>query len=119
MLLAEFAALRAEIVARISAQVTIIGLGVTGLGLILGFVIRDNGDQRLLLAIPPLSAMVAVLHAAESYRVKTLGNYIRDNLWPNPEGQVGAIPGWESLPDRQRLNAQNVFAGALFGGYGP
>jgi hypothetical protein len=53
--LAEFETLRAEIVNHLSAQAAVVGLGLTGLGVIIGFSVKEGGSERLLLAIPPLT----------------------------------------------------------------
>ena len=55
--LAEFNALRAEIVASANAGNALIGVGLTALAVIVGFVVKDEGDERLLLAVPPLAAV--------------------------------------------------------------
>lgn len=68
--LAEFNALRAEIVGHTTAQYAFVGVALTALGVILGLVIREGGDGRLPLAVPPLTALVSLLHAAISYRLQ-------------------------------------------------
>ena len=52
MAVAEFTALRNEIVARTTIQGTLITLVVTAVGVVAGFVIKDNGNVRLLLILP-------------------------------------------------------------------
>lgn len=52
---AEFNALRAEIVARMTKQAALLGVSLTALGVIAGLAYQDAGDERLLLGIPPLA----------------------------------------------------------------
>jgi hypothetical protein len=107
--LAEFNALRAEILGHISAGTTVVGLGVTALGIIVGLVAKEGADRRLLLVIPPLSLFVILLLTAENYRTTMLGNYIRDELWPFLEERVGALPSWEAKVSDYR-GSRNFFA---------
>lgn len=110
--LAEFNALRAEILNHITAQSAAIGLGVTALGIVVGFVAKEGADAHLLLIVPPLSMFVILLHTAESYRVWRLGDYIRDQLWPFLEEQAGELPSWEAESVRYRLSKGVFFKAA-------
>lgn len=97
MAIAEFNALRTEIVSNITAQTTIVGLGVTAIGVLVGVVAAKDGDDRLLLAIPLVSLLVVALHGAASYRIGLIGNYIRIELWPYIGGRVDkSLPSWEA-----------------------
>jgi hypothetical protein len=103
--LAEFETLRAEIVSHLSAQAAVVGLGLTALGVIIGFSVKEGGSERLLLAIPPLTLLVVLLHAASSYRLALIGKYIRKELWPYLARQAGdpKLPSWEGrVGERQR-----------------
>ncbi len=102
VMLAEFNALRAEMVAYISAQAAVVGLGLTALGVITGLAVGKDGDDELLLAIPPLVALIVLVHIAGTYRVAKIGDYIREKLWPHLEARVGAIPSWEICVAEQR-----------------
>ena len=108
VLLAEFNALRAEIVARVSSQYTIVGLGLTALGVVIGFVVRNGDDRRLLLAVPPLAAVVNLLYAGEAYTIATMGNYIREELWTALQCQVGVLPSWEHHLALRRKGKLNI-----------
>jgi hypothetical protein len=111
--LAEFSALRSEIVTHITAQAAVVGLGLTAMGIIAGFVVRDGGDLRLLLAIPPIATLVVLLHTAETYRSAILGSYIRTELWPFLEQRVGALPSWE-LEAAKRRRELSAIVRSLF-----
>lgn len=110
--LAEFNALRTEIISHITAQTTVIGLGITALGIIVGFVAKEGADDHLLLVVPPLSMFVILLHTAEHYRMRMLGDYIRTRLWPFLEERAGPIPSWEGRVARYR-SSQGAFAKAI------
>jgi hypothetical protein len=103
--LAEFNALRAELVSHLTTQAGVVGLGLTALGVIVGFTVKEGGSERLLLAIPPLTLLVVLLHTAGSWRSNLLGNYIRKDLWPYLASRVGdeRLPSWEhEVAARQR-----------------
>jgi hypothetical protein len=51
--IAEYNALRAEIVSYITAQAALVGLALTAVGVIVGFAVKEGADERILLAIPP------------------------------------------------------------------
>ncbi len=102
--LAEFTALRAEIVSRITLQAALVGIGLTALGVILGLVVKKDGDQRLLMAIPPLALVVNLLYSAETYRMSELGTYVRTRLWPYLRDSADpSLDSWEGyLADRRK-----------------
>ncbi len=111
--LAEFNALRSEIDSHIAAQTTVVGLGITALGIIVGFVAKEGADSHLLLIVPPLSMFVILLFTAESYRMTMLGNHIRQDLWPFLEHQVGKLPSWE-VKISEYESSKGVLAKAAF-----
>lgn len=111
--LAEYNALRAEIISHITAQTAVITVGVTALGLIAGFVVKEGADDHLLLVVPPLSMFVILLHTAENYRIWRLGDYIRDYLWPFLQNQAGGLPpSWEAEVRKYRSSRRIFFKAA-------
>ena len=109
--LAEFNALRAEILSRTTAQSALVGVGLTAVGVIFGFVAREGAGDQLLLAVPPVAAAVSLLSAAETYRVKLIGRYIQERLWPHLRDQVGPLPSWEKeVAGRSRHASKLVIA---------
>lgn len=126
--LAEFNTLRAEIVSHLNAQAAVVGLGLTALGVIVGFTVKDGGSERLLLAIPPLTLLVVLLYTAGSWRMALIGNYIWTELWPYLTKRVGdeSLPSWEGkvAKRQQPLKAIPIAviidfpAGAIFIGAG-
>ena len=93
--LAEYNALRAEIITRTTAQGALVALGVTAVGVILGLALKETPQTRLALAVPPVAAVITLLYCAEMYRAITVGHYIRQRLWPYLQAQVGPVPSWE------------------------
>lgn len=100
--IAEFNALRTEIVSYISTQAALVGLALTAGGLIVGFTVKEHVDQRLLLAIPLLTLLVVSLHTAASFRSALIGRYIDNVLWANLKKHVGEIPSWEAEVAKRR-----------------
>lgn len=91
---------------------------------------KEGGDQRLLLAIPPLTLLVVMLHTTENYRAALIGRYIATKLWPSLEGRVGKLSSWEArvidrrkqplhllLPEIFLLDAPAMAIFILAGGY--
>jgi hypothetical protein len=106
--LAEFNALRAELVNHMVAQATVMGVGLTALGVIFGFAIRDGGDRQLLLVVPLVTALVSLLHAGRNYQITLIGSYIRWRLWPYLQGRVGKeLPSWEMYIAEYRSKWRN------------
>ncbi len=100
--IAEFNALRAEIVSHVTAQAALVGLAITAAGVIVGFTVKEGADQRLLLAIPPLTLLVVLLHTAETFRAALIGRYIAVELWEDLEGRVGKLSSWEAKVAERR-----------------
>ncbi len=48
---------------------------------------KEGADQRLLLAIPPLTLLVVLLHTAETFRAALIGRYIATELWGSSKGE--------------------------------
>jgi cation transporter-like permease len=112
VMLAEFDAMRAEKVSHITSQAAIVGLGMTALGVIAGFVAKE-GNEKLLLAVPPLVMLVVLGYAGGSNRSHAIGNYIRTELWPPLEDRVGKLPSWQREIAKARLKP-SVIARAIF-----
>jgi hypothetical protein len=110
VLLAEFNALRAEIVARTSSQAALVGIGLTAVGVIVGFVVNDGGDKQLLLALPPLAALVNLLWSIENRRVTLAGAYIRRTLWREVCRLTGVASSWEAEVHQRRKGLSAVFS---------
>lgn len=114
MAIAEFNALRAEIVSHVTAQAALIGLALTAAGVIVGFTVKEGADQRLLLAIPPLTLLVVLLHTAETFRASLIGQYIATELWEELEGQVGRLHSWEARVAARRDQPLHLMLPEIF-----
>jgi hypothetical protein len=108
VMLAEFEAMRAEKVGYLTGQAAVVALGITALGVIAGFAVKD-GHDRLLLAVPPLVMLVVLSYAAGSHRSNAIGNYIRTKLWKELEGRVGTLPSWQKSIAEERLKPRAIF----------
>lgn len=116
--LAEFNALRAESVAQQTAQAALIGVGLTALGVVFGLAAKQGGDNHLLLAVPPLAAIISLIHASVTFRIIRIGDYIRDELWPAIQSQVGPVPSWQAYLVARRQGRNTIVQGLLNDGPG-
>ncbi|MFD2793463.1 hypothetical protein ACFS27_07860 [Promicromonospora vindobonensis] len=109
--LAEFNALRAEIVARVSGQTASIGIGVTALGAFFSF-----GDAAATTFIPVAAMCMSLLSVANWYWILFLGMYIRRDVWPRLQvlGEQTDSPGWERFAIGHSFNPKFVSLGTLF-----
>lgn len=96
--LAEYQALRAEIISNLNSQAALVGLALTAVGVIVGLTVKEGASEQLLLAIPPLTLFMVLLHIGSSYRLRLMGRYIETDLWPYIAEQVGdeGLPSWEA-----------------------
>lgn len=94
--LAEFNALRGELVAHSTGQTAILGLGLTAVGVVIGVAFGSSSRLILLAIVPILSAVVIVTYCGEAYRVITIGRYIKIELWPYLRTKSSErLPSWE------------------------
>ena len=114
--LAEYNALRAEITAHLTTQAAVVGLGFTALGVVFGFVIKEGASDELLLLIPPIALVAVLLHTAETYRIILVGAYIRDDLWPFLQREVGPVKSWETVITTHRRKAGTFVTSLFFDG---
>jgi predicted MFS family arabinose efflux permease len=88
---------------RISIQTTLVGVGFTAMGVIGGFVVKEHGDKRLLLALPVVALVVNLLWSIESRRQSLSGTYIEMLLWPKLQTLAGGgLPSWEEDIESRR-----------------
>jgi hypothetical protein len=103
---AEFTALRAELLGHSASQNTLVGLGVTGVGVVVGIAFGGAGNLQLLAIVPVLISVVILAYCGETYRVVLIGRYIRQQLWPFVASRTSAdLPSWEEwlYASRSRL----------------
>lgn len=95
--LAEYNALRAEILGHTTSQNTVLGLGVTAIGVVLGLGINAPGQRAILVFVPVLAGIVILVYWGLAYRIVVIGKYTQMVLWPclpRPISDVGLL-SWE------------------------
>lgn len=96
VVIAEYNAMRAEITNRTTIQVTLLGTGITAIGIVVGFSVGEHPDRRLLLLVPVIAAIALFLFVNESYRIHVIGDYIRDCQFEYlRENLDPRLPSWE------------------------
>jgi hypothetical protein len=116
--IAEFNALRAEIVGIRNTQAALVGVALTAIGALFTLALKDPdpGDERLLLAVPPLGLIVSLLHLGESFRIHRLGDYIRDRIALYLHDKTGYDPSWERWHYERAWNLSTVMKATVFDG---
>jgi len=89
--LAEFNALRAEIVARQNSQQGLLSIQLTATGALFSLALSGAGRAAVLLVLPLVSYMLAGRHVSHSYACLSIATYIRTRL----SGRVTGGLGWE------------------------
>jgi hypothetical protein len=96
VVLAEFTALRAEIVSRATVQAGLITLNITAVGTAIGFAIGGAAFRPyILLAVPFLSGILGMSWIDHARNNTSLGMYIGRVLWPRLREISGEIPSRE------------------------
>lgn len=107
---AEFAALRAEIVSRLSAQTTLVGVCLTAVGVVFGLALSDKGvPEQVVLVLPPITVCLGLFYAYNTRATILLGTYIRTKLWPALERDAAngtALASWERFMAGYRQGEQ-------------
>lgn len=104
--MAEFSDLRGEIQNRSSAAWTLVSLNATATAAILGFVLSDKADPRLLLALPIVSSALGMLFIDHAYNINNLGSYINKRVRPVVREASGStrLLGYEEAMDTYEEN---------------
>ena len=90
-MLAEYAALRAEVDRRASTQWNVLALQLTATGVIASLAISRVSAVALLLVIPLSSYMLGSRYILHDFHMKLISRYIRDSL----SGRLGGNLAWE------------------------
>lgn len=99
----EYTALRAEILNHSTAQSALVGVGLTAVGVLLGFIFKDDNNHSLAYAIPFLCFALTLLHTSYEMKIYRIGAYLRHTLWPAIIDDIpGSIPSWELERPRPR-----------------
>jgi hypothetical protein len=80
--LAEFQALQGEITNVLSSSQTIINIDITATAAIVGLVVSENVDPRLLLVAAGLSSALGLMYAANAFQVTAIAYHIEAVLRP-------------------------------------
>ena len=102
MLLAEFAALRAEILQRMSMQWNIYALQLTAAGVVFSFALSNSSHTGFLLILPVISYALAGRYVSQSLAIQTIGTYIREVLEVRTKGELHWEAWSRSRPPRRR-----------------
>jgi hypothetical protein len=92
VMLAEYAALRAEVDRRATVQWNVLALQLTSTGVIASLAISHASDIALLLVIPLSSYMLGSRYILHDFHLKLISRYIRDSLSERLRGHLA----WES-----------------------
>jgi hypothetical protein len=92
VMLAEYAALRAEVDRRANVQWNVLALQLTSAGVISSLAISHASDIALLLVIPLASYMLGSRYILHDFHLKVISRYIRDSL----SERLGGHLAWES-----------------------
>ncbi|SCL62372.1 hypothetical protein [Micromonospora chersina] len=82
LLVAEYNAIRAVMAQKSAASHTLVGAYLTVVAVILGFVVANRADPRLLLAVPVLAAISGITILRRRRDREAANTYIRDVLRP-------------------------------------
>jgi hypothetical protein len=93
---AEFEKLRDEVTQRISHQVQILSLMLTGVVGLLG-VAFSSRDYLLVLIIPSLSGGIGLLYVAWQFGIARIGEYLRE-IEPDDGWSTSSRPSWAGRP---------------------
>jgi hypothetical protein len=91
VMLAEYAALRAEADRRANTQWNVLALQLTSTGVIASLAISRPSDIALLLVIPLSSYMLGSRYILHDFHMKLISRYIRESL----SGRLGGHLVWE------------------------
>jgi hypothetical protein len=80
--LTEFQALQAEITDANSSIQTVVNLDITATAAIVGLVVTQNADPRLLLVAAGLSSALGLLYAANAFQITAIAHHIDAVLRP-------------------------------------
>ncbi|TDC40669.1 hypothetical protein E1211_00755 [Micromonospora sp. 15K316] len=119
--LADAAAIRSTIERKANHNQNVIGLHLTVVAAVAGFILAERADLRLLLLLPLLSAALG-LNVVSQYRdIRIAGEYIEQVLSPAIARYTGnaTIFGWESSYWKRKRDghvAQALAMGLIFPG---
>lgn len=110
VLLAQFNACRAEILARSASQATLTGLNISAVGVIAGFYFSAHADPRLLLVIPLLSPMLGIIWQDHAINIGNIGRFIQLSIIPRLKATLKTdLPDYEvTIREFERLQGRRL-----------
>jgi hypothetical protein len=96
-LVAEFNAMRAEILFRATSQATLVQLNITAAGTVAVFALADGARAPTMIIIPILSPILGILWLDHDATILKLGRFIKMSLKP----ACNAVAGF-NLPDYEK-----------------
>jgi hypothetical protein len=111
MLLAEFQALRTEILQRNSTQWNIFALQLTAAAVVFSFALSSSSHTGFLLVLPVVTYALSGRYVSQSLGIYKIAQYIRDVLEPRAKGQLQ----WETWAKQHpRANRTLKWANPLY-----
>ncbi|MFE9691377.1 hypothetical protein [Micromonospora sp. NPDC005806] len=81
-LLAEYAAVNTVVERKTTLITTLITFQATAIATVVGFIVSEKADVRLLLVIPIISAIVGLLISSQDFDIRTAEDHVRAVLQP-------------------------------------
>ncbi len=107
---AEYAALRAEILGRRETQKNLVSITLTSFTALFAFAIGEQSNVALLLLIPPLGLAICLLQLVESVQIRRLGSYISSSSIMNGHSTWD----WYRQQDRKKTAVIALLADGIF-----
>ena len=92
--LAEFGALRDEILSIRSLQKNMIGIALTAYAAVFT-VYADRQDERLLWVLPPIGLVLCLIQMGEAFQMTVVSVYLEKHVWPRLSTS-GYVSRWET-----------------------
>ncbi|RYC13715.1 hypothetical protein [Nocardioides zhouii] len=113
--LAEFDALRAEILNLRQTQKNIVSIALAAYAGLFSFALGGDGDARLLTVVPPLGLVLCILQLSESFQIDRIGSYLRTTVWPEVMALSDYAHSWEEQHGKRSWLSRSAGAVLLDG----
>ena len=101
--LAEFSALRDEIISVRSVQKNVTSIALTAYAVVFSVAFASDGDRSLLLVLPPLGLGLCLVQLGETVTIGRIGSYIRKQVWPSVQQLSGYQHSWEDRNEEGKI----------------
>ncbi|RHW24159.1 hypothetical protein D0Z08_25920 [Nocardioides immobilis] len=99
--MAEFEALRAEVLSMRGVQKNVISIALTAYAALFSVALSKDGDSRILWVVPPLGLVLCLFLLGEMFQIGRIGIYIRNELWPEIQRVTAYDRSWERRHDKR------------------